>query len=556
MDDRSLDLSPLLGGGGRTSGVTFFETAEPRPRRDRAWLWAYLVLLFSALGAGIFAIYNRNPAFAELVTFEHLNDPASCPVESHRRGLLQDTPEDHAKDFSVDAFLAHPVVWTGGALVGSVLLGVVFLLGVRRHAAGMVHTAISLQIMLPMTAGILAVVNGNTVPGVVMFAMGGLMCLLFWLWREQIGLVCHLLGVAGRALCDLPGLLGLSLGLQAANGLMMLPLMLCGLASITNGHVIFNPNRDAAVPPSQDEQGYPTCTGMDGKPAMCCTWEVQGWVSPYMALLGLAVTWTTLLAFEIKVFTVAGAVAQWYFAPVTEAHPPKPHPQARGVAAAHGPVRRSLGHALGPSLGSLCKSSAVLTLISYLRQLLEKARQEAGNNILWYIVAAVLSFLYDVLESITIFATVRMAMTGAAFMDAAHDVVALLKRNFLDAFGVWWLPPLILQNCAFVASLAFAGVMWGGSYLVWGAAPSGVLSSGLVAFITFLAAWGVLSFAAALLINVVQAVFVCYALDREAHTVTRQDVHEVYIKLPTVGPVVENPDGHLSYGAPSSVNRV
>lgn len=44
--------------------------------------------------------------------------------------------------------------------------------------------------------------------------------------------------------------------------------------------------------------------------------------------------------------------------------------------------------------------------------------------------------------------------------------IQLLKRNFLDAYGVWWLPPMILQNCAFVLAATFAGLMYGGSYLV------------------------------------------------------------------------------------------
>ncbi len=39
---------------------------------------------------------------------------------------------------------------------------------------------------------------------------------------------------------------------------------------------------------------------------------------------------------------------------------------------------------------------------------------------------------------------VRMAITGEAFYDAAHGVVDLMKRNALNAFGVWWLPPFIL----------------------------------------------------------------------------------------------------------------
>ena len=35
------------------------------------------------------------------------------------------------------------------------------------------------------------------------------------------------------------------------------------------------------------------------------------------------------------------------------------------------------------------------------------------------------------------FATMRCALSGEAFWTAGRNVVALLKRNALDAFGVW-----------------------------------------------------------------------------------------------------------------------
>jgi hypothetical protein len=38
-----------------------------------------------------------------------------------------------------------------------------------------------------------------------------------------------------------------------------------------------------------------------------------------------------------------------------------------------------------------------------------------------------------------------MALSGEPFFVAAESAVNLLRRNALDAFGVWWLPPLILQ---------------------------------------------------------------------------------------------------------------
>jgi len=52
---------------------------------------------------------------------------------------------------------------------------------------------------------------------------------------------------------------------------------------------------------------------------------------------------------------------------------------------------------------------------------------------------------------------------------------------------------------------------------------------------------------------VVDAVFVCFALDRDLNACTHVEVHEVVAKLPSVGPVFEQPDGHLAYGNPQRV---
>lgn len=67
-----------------------------------------------------------------------------------------------------------------------------------------------------------------------------------------------------------------------------------------------------------------------------------------------------LLANQIRVFVTSGAVAQWYFAP----------PNA--LSAPRGTTRTSLRHALGPSFGSLCLSSMVLTISQLIKNAMDK----------------------------------------------------------------------------------------------------------------------------------------------------------------------------------------
>lgn len=277
----------------------------------------------------------------------------------------------------------------------------------------------------------------------------------------------------------------------------------------------------------------------------------------YLALLGVALTWFTMLLGEIKLFTVAGAVAQWYFIPAV--------PAASGAVLKAQPPRRrvlrSLGHALGASFGTLCAASALLTLVSYLRQALDAAEKRARDEnkvvaIIAMIVVAILRVVLSLVEFLTRFTTVRAAITGEGFIDAAHGSLNLMRRNALDAFGVWWLPPFIVGNCGLMLSVAFGFIVYGASTLVYQEAGPNDRSCTLLGVAAGIVAYIVLSFLAGLLLNILDAVFVCFAWDRDTARVTREDVHVVLKQLPTVGPVVEQPDGGLAYGAPAATSRV
>jgi hypothetical protein len=60
--------------------------------------------------------------------------------------------------------------------------------------------------------------------------------------------------------------------------------------------------------------------------------------------------------------------------------------------------------------------------------------------------AVVFHFLLpQLLEAVTKFAVVRMAITGDALMPSCRSTADLLARNLLDSVGVWWFPGMILQ---------------------------------------------------------------------------------------------------------------
>ena len=58
-------------------------------------------------------------------------------------------------------------------------------------------------------------------------------------------------------------------------------------------------------------------------------------------------------------------------------------------------------------------------------------------------------------------------------MDAGRGVTDLLVRNFLKAYGVWWVPPLVIQLGAFMLSAAWGAVLYAMTYFALGAKQQG-----------------------------------------------------------------------------------
>lgn len=144
-----------------------------------------------------------------------------------------------------------------------------------------------------------------------------------------------------------------------------------------------------------------------------------------------------------------------------------------------------------------------------------------------------------------------MAISGEALLTSAHHIFNLLTRNTLSTLGVWWLPGTILQACAFVLAGAWGALVWLVCAAYFAGKPDATLNSVVPGVLSFLFAWAVLSFFSSILLNVIDALYICYAMDRDARAVTHADVHQVYALLPcNVGGIVEQPDGGYAYGAP------
>lgn len=76
----------------------------------------------------------------------------------------------------------------------------------------------------------------------------------------------------------------------------------------------------------------------------------------------------------------------------------------------------------------------------------QQAQQE-GGSLLISLASCLLECVYSLIDYLTKFATVRMAITGEAFLEAARRATDLLARNFLKVCLTMSLPFLSLAAC-------------------------------------------------------------------------------------------------------------
>lgn len=523
-----------------------FVPSSARRRKDNAWTLAWATTYTACVVLGIFAFFHRNTSMLEEQTSpSYLSDPSHCPLEppsADRRSLFSFRDED--SPFQLDQFLKHAVFWLVGSVIGALLVGLLFVWLVAKKPYLLVGLAIGVQILLPLLGGTSAILSSPegyvSAQGIFLLIFAALVAFVFWLWRSQLALVTSLLGISGHGLRENTALIPAVIGVQGGLLVLTFPLILSLFAAIANGGVVFNPQRNPELPA--------TCVDSDGNDIVCCVWETAPFVGPYLAYALLILMWTCFIGGEVRTFIVSGTIAQWYFSP------PAPTDEGQASKAKQPRTSRvfeSVSSALGTSFGSLCFGGAVLTLVSLLRSLLDQLRKNGDRNIFVYCFWLLCQYVFTLIELVTKFATVRLAITGESFMEGGKGVTDMLSRNFLNTFGVWWFPPMILQMASVVISFIWATVIYAVSSNAWSKLHQGHEYAASLAIIAFLLTWAVVSFFASLILNVIESVYICFALDRDLQAVTRAEVHAVYHQLPSVqGALVQNPDGSIAYAQP------
>lgn len=124
----------------------------------------------------------------------------------------------------------------------------------------------------------------------------------------------------------------------------------------------------------------------------------------------------------------------------------------------------------------------------------------------------------EILRALTKFTTIYMAGSGQGFFEAAMETSRLLRRNMLSTVTVWWVPNAVLSLWTLFLTalwlLACVAIVIGsdewqsGDDNVQGVLILTLVLQGLLAF-------GILRFFMMTATNVVDALYIAFALDKD-----------------------------------------
>ncbi|KAF2322743.1 hypothetical protein GH714_030062 [Hevea brasiliensis] len=245
-----------------------------------------------------------------------------------------------------------------------------------------------------------------------------------------------------------------------------------------------------------------------------CVWKQDSWVPAYYALAILTMLWSLTVMIEAQVYVISGTIAQWYF--TKEDSAPKRS------------IRSSLRNAFGPSSGTVCLSGLLICVVRMVRAAVDSARQEDIPGMVNLMLRCCVNALLSAVDFLNKFTINFAAITGEAYCTSARMTYELLKRNLLSAVFVETVSSRLLAGIAFVLSAIYAIVVC--------AILKGVSNLGVDSYFVAVLAWVllivVLGFFIHVLDNVIDTVYICYAIDRDRDEVCKQEVHEVYVHLP------------------------
>ncbi|ESQ53107.1 hypothetical protein EUTSA_v10024826mg [Eutrema salsugineum] len=483
----------------------------PRPFKDIPFLLLFDLFVFSTFAFGIFSIFHRNTDYGSSSSFSYDLASSSCVKNSTFNRVSNSYGASSSVMYAMlpssDSVFDKDLIWT---LVVTLLLSAplcfVLLLLLKHYTKQIVYACLPLFVVFPIffnlywfVACTLSSSCSDALPLayrilvlVFVFLIIGIIVWIIVANWHRIELTIQIIGVASDALSK-----NLKLFL-------VLPLLTLGLVVYYAPIVVFlvfARFNGKFVPRELDGEYF-------------CEWKEDSWVPAYFALAILTMLWSLAVMVEMQVYVISGAIAQWYFS--KEDIIPKKC------------IRSSLRNAFGQSFGTICLSGTLICVVRVVRAIVDNAREENPQGILSLVLRCCANALLGALDYLNKFTINFAAITGEAYCTSAKMTYELLRRNLLSAVFVETVSTRILTGIVFVLSAAYAVATWA---VLKGVSNLGV-DSYLVAILAWLLLIVILAFFVHVLDNVIDTIYVCYAIDRDKGDVCKQEVHEVYVHLP------------------------
>ncbi|KAI8581668.1 hypothetical protein K450DRAFT_230612 [Umbelopsis ramanniana AG] len=223
--------------------------------------------------------------------------------------------------------------------------------------------------------------------------------------------------------------------------------------------------------------------------------------------------WTASLLINIQRFSLAGVTAQWYF---------HRHEPVDSISA--NPSKAALTRACTTSLGTVAVGALLLSIVQTFQVVsIQVQKRLKASNIVFGAILGCLKFIEMIVGAINNETIILAGITGESFLASARSVTKVFRRNLISGVLEGLLTRMILNISALMLSLfsGFATYIFVTRSLH---SPHGMIVGFLAAVVPFY----ISRFFTSLLNNIIDALFVSYAIDLDTNTVHCNAAHKVF----------------------------
>ncbi|KAK9052065.1 hypothetical protein SSX86_028693 [Deinandra increscens subsp. villosa] len=487
-----------------------YNNQSPRPIKDLPFLLLFLLFVISTFAFGIFASLNKNPNSPSSVSaFIYDIRTDSCIKGQTSSSIIGDTDRVLFLNLlrSDSGYILENLILTVVVtLILSIPISLFLLFSLKHYAKQLVYISLPFFVIVPIFIDLYwffaCTVNSTCsekfplgyriIVMVFVLLVIGVMVWIFVLNWSRVELTVRIIRVSADALSNNLGLFG------------VLPVMILGLIAYFAPIVVF------LVFARLNGEIVPR--GKHGK--VFCEWKQDGWVPAYYALAILTMLWSAAAMVEAQVYVISGTIAQWYF--------------SKEDSSIKRSIRSSLRNAFGSSSGTICFSGLLIAIVRIVRGAVDTAANEDASGMISVVLRCCVNSLLSAFEFLNKFTINFAAITGEAYCASAKLTYELLRRNLLSAVVVEIVSTRLLAAIIFVLSAIYAIVVC----VILKAVSNLGVDSYFVAVVTFIVLLLILGFLVHVLDNVIDTVYICYAVDRDKGEVCKADVHEIYVHLP------------------------